>query len=125
RRPRRSGCARPQELRENLSEAAVRARAPQVRPGLDAKEASTAELGVHLGREAASRRVLWASLEDSFLVLGPPRSGKGVSLVIPGVLSAPGPTVVTSTRPDVLRHTAAARPGPVVVFDPQGASGWP
>jgi type IV secretion system protein VirD4 len=122
---RRRGFASTREVRTNLSVAAVRGRAPQVRPGLVPRRAEAAQLGLHLGREVASRTPLWASLEDSFLVLGPPRSGKGVSLIIPGVLDAPGATIVTSTRPDVLRHTAAARPDPVEVFDPQGSSGWP
>ena len=122
---RRRGFASTREVRTNLSVAAARGRAPQVRPGLSARRAAPNELGLHLGREVASRTPLWASLEDSFLILGPPRSGKGVSLIIPGVLDAPGTTIVTSTRPDVLRHTAAARPDPVEVFDPQGSSGWP
>lgn len=125
-RRRRPGFAHRGELRANLSEAAARARGPQVRPGLKLGRRSGPEaFGVHLGRDATSGTELWASLEDSFLVLGPPRSGKGVSLVIPGVLGAPGAAVVTSTRPDVLRHTAGVRVGPVEVFDPQGASHWP
>jgi len=122
---RRAGFASSREVRANLSVAAARGRAPQVRPGLTPRRAHPAELGLHLGRELASKTPLWASLEDSFLVLGPPRSGKGVSLIIPGVLDAPGAAIVTSTRPDVLRHTAAARHSPVEVFDPQGSSGWP
>lgn len=123
-RRRRSGFASPSEVRKSLSATAVRARAPQVRPSLSAR-AAPAEVGLSLGRELGSRRQLWGSLEDSFLVLGPPRSGKGVSLVIPAVLDAPGAAIVTSTRPDVLRHTACARPGAIEVFDPQGATRWP
>jgi type IV secretory pathway TraG/TraD family ATPase VirD4 len=55
------------------------------------------------------------------LLLGPPRSGKGLHLVIPMVLDAPGAVVCTSTRPDNLAVTLAARQavGPVAVFDPQ------
>jgi type IV secretion system protein VirD4 len=125
RRRRLSGFASPTEVREHLADSALRSKAAQVRPGLSARRVAPTELGLSLGREAASRRRLWASLEDSFLVLGPPRSGKGVSLVIPGVLDVPGAAIVTSTRPDVLRHTAAARTGPIEVFDPQRSSGWP
>ena len=125
RRRRLSGFATPTEVREHLADSALRSKAAQVRPGLSARRVAPTELGLSLGREAASRRPLWASLEDSFLVLGPPRSGKGVSLVIPGVLDVPGAAIVTSTRPDVLRHTAAARTGPIEVFDPQRSSGWP
>jgi hypothetical protein len=121
----RAGFASSVEVKKNLSVTSVRTRAPQVRPSVASRRVAPNEVGIHLGRDVASHRALWASLEDSFLILGPPRSGKGVSLVIPGVLDAPGAAVVTSTRPDVLRHTAGARQGPMEVFDPQGASGWP
>jgi type IV secretory pathway TraG/TraD family ATPase VirD4 len=55
-------------------------------------------------------------------VVGPPRSGKGVHLVIPWTVDAPGAVVVPSTKPDTLGATIAARrcAGPVDVFDPQG-----
>jgi type IV secretory pathway TraG/TraD family ATPase VirD4 len=56
------------------------------------------------------------------LVLGPPRSGKTSSIVVPTVLGAPGAVVSTSTKPDVLRATAHARGsvGPCLLFDPSG-----
>lgn len=59
--------------------------------------------------------------QDSYLILGPPRSGKGVHLVIPHTLDAPGAVLVTSTRPDTLHATADRRAlrGPVLAFDPQ------
>ena len=61
------------------------------------------------------------SVEDSTLVLGPPRSGKGLHVVINAMLDAPGAVVTTSTRPDNLTTTLRARQriGPVAVFDPQ------
>lgn len=62
------------------------------------------------------------------LLLGPPRSGKGLHVVIPMILDAPGAVVATSTRPDNLAVTlqARGRAGPVAVFDPQRlASGVP
>ncbi|WP_240474451.1 type IV secretory system conjugative DNA transfer family protein, partial [Intrasporangium chromatireducens] len=77
------------------------------------------DLGFQLGR---SRGVAcYATVEDSTLILGPPRSGKGLHLVIPAILDAPGPVVTTSTRPDNLTTTLTARreKGPVAVFDPQ------
>ncbi|WP_347338486.1 TraM recognition domain-containing protein [Cellulomonas sp. WB94] len=68
-------------------------------------------------------------MEDSILVVGPPRSGKGLHLVIPMILDAPGAVVTTSTRPDNITVTHAARRSlgrPVAVFDPQGlAAGVP
>ena len=78
------------------------------------------DLGLFVG---TSRRVAcYASVEDSMVILGPPRSGKGYHLVIPFILDAPGAVVTTSTRPDNLAATMTARQklGPVGVFDPQG-----
>jgi type IV secretory pathway TraG/TraD family ATPase VirD4 len=78
------------------------------------------DLGFLLGK---SRGVdCYASVEDSMVILGPPRSGKGYNLVIPMILDAPGAVVTTSTRPDNLAATMSARTkrGPVAVFDPQG-----
>jgi type IV secretory pathway TraG/TraD family ATPase VirD4 len=60
--------------------------------------------------------------EQAVLVLGPPRSGKTTSLVIPNVLAAPGAVVTTSTKPDVLQVTALARRdvGTCWLWDPSG-----
>ncbi len=54
------------------------------------------------------------------MVLGPPRSGKTSSLIIPNVLGANGPVVSTSTKPDVLEATIGARQrlGECLLFDP-------
>ena len=56
------------------------------------------------------------------VLLGPPRSGKGVHIVINAILDAPGAVITTSTRPDNLTAAleARAKVGPVAVFDPQG-----
>jgi type IV secretory pathway TraG/TraD family ATPase VirD4 len=76
--------------------------------------------GVYLGRGAGG--LAWAGPERSTLLLGPSRSGKTSSLVIPNVLAAPGAVVSTSTKPDVLRATAAARgaAGWTLLYDPGG-----
>lgn len=60
-------------------------------------------------------------MEDSILLIGPPRSGKGTHIVINSILDAPGAVVTTSTRPDNLTATLRARErrGPTAVFDPQ------
>ena len=83
------------------------------------------QLGYRLGR--VGRQDLWSSVEDSAVILGPPRTGKGLHLVIPWVLDAPGPVVCTSTRPDTLAVTLATRAsvGPVAIFDPQRLAGLP
>ena len=97
---------------------ALLAKAPVLRPAL--ADAAPGDIGVRLGR---SRGIdCWSCVRDSTVVLGPPGSGKGLHLVIPVILDHPGPVITTSTRPDNLAVTLAARAerGPVAVFDPQG-----
>lgn len=93
-------------------------RAAVLRPGLASP--SVADLGHELGR--ASGRICYSSIEDSVVLLGPPRSGKGLHLIIPMIIDSPGAVITTSTRPDNLTATLRARQrkGPVAVFDPQG-----
>ncbi len=61
--------------------------------------------------------------ELSVMILGPPRSGKTSSLIIPNVLAANGAVVSTSTKPDVLDATTTARShiGRCFLFDPTGS----
>jgi hypothetical protein len=63
--------------------------------------------GAYLGLDRGS----WvtADPEHAVMVLGPPRSGKTSSIVIPSVLAAPGPVVSTATKPDVLDATHRSR----------------
>jgi type IV secretion system protein VirD4 len=65
-----------------------------------------------------------ADPEHAVMVLGPPRSGKTSSIVVPAMLAAPGAAVSTSTKPDVLGATwrARAQLGQVWLFDPTGES---
>jgi type IV secretory pathway TraG/TraD family ATPase VirD4 len=115
---RAEGLARRAEVLGVAGPRALVARSGTLRPSLHRPR--PAELGYRLG---TSRGVgCWASVEDSMLVLGPPRSGKGQSVVIPMILDAPGAVVTTSTRPDNLAVTFAAcrARGPVAAFDPQG-----
>jgi type IV secretion system protein VirD4 len=76
--------------------------------------------GIYLG--TANDAWLWAGPQRSTLVLGPSRSGKTSSLVIPNIFLAEGPVVSTSTKPDVLHATAAGRceKGWAFLFDPSG-----
>ena len=64
----------------------------------------------------------WARPEHGVLVLGPPRSGKTATIVVPNILAACGPVVAASTKPDLIHITAAARAqrGRCLVFDPSG-----
>jgi type IV secretion system protein VirD4 len=73
------------------------------------------------------RRMIWAGAQQAMLVLGPPRSGKTSTLVVPNVLAAPGPVLVTSTKPDVLQATLASRSqlGRCWLLDPTGTVALP
>ena len=111
------GVATGPEVRAAAGVREVRRRARHARPSLP--RPTGPDVGYRLGR---SRGVeAWASVEDSLLLVGPPRSGKGLHLVIPMILDAPGAVVTTSTRPDNLTVTLHARKavGPIAVFDPQ------
>lgn len=116
--PRRmAGIATRHEVATAASEKALLRRAGNLRPGLT--DPKPHDIGYRLG---SSKGVgVWASVEDSIMIIGPPRSGKGLHLVIPAILDAPGAVVVTSTRPDNLTATMRARRriGPVAIFDPQ------
>lgn len=60
--------------------------------------------------------------ESHLLVLGPPRSGKTRTLVIPNIIHAPGPVVATSTKSDLIELSSLPRSkrGELLVFDPSG-----
>lgn len=116
--PRRlAGVATRQDLAQATSTKALLGRAGNLRPSLG--NPAPKDVGYLLGTSHGKQ--VWASVEDSLLLIGPPRSGKGLHLVIPAILDAPGAVVTTSTRPDNLTATLRARKriGPVAVFDPQ------
>ena len=112
------GIATRTDVTTAASEKALLRRAGQLRPSI--QNPAVTDVGYLLG---ASRNVnVWASVEDSILLIGPPRSGKGLHVVINAILDAPGAVVTTSTRPDNLTATLKARSAegrPLAVFDPQ------
>ena len=112
------GIATRTDVTTAASEKALLRRAGQLRPSIG--QPAVTDVGYLLG---ASRSLgVWASVEDSILLIGPPRSGKGLHVVINAILDAPGAVVTTSTRPDNLTATLTARRAegrPVAVFDPQ------
>ncbi len=112
-----AGIATRAEVFRAASHSAIMKRAAHLRPSLS--NAGPSDVGYRIGRSRNTE--VWASVEDSILVIGPPRSGKGAHIVINAILDAPGPVVTTSTRPDNLTTTLRARQrlGPVAVFDPQ------
>jgi type IV secretory pathway TraG/TraD family ATPase VirD4 len=118
----REGIARRTEILHDFGARAVRRRGKFTRPGLS--NPSVQDVSWTLGR---SRGVtVHVSTEESMVIQGAPRSGKGLYVVINAILDAPGAVVTTSTRADNLVVTMKARATddrPVTVFDPQGMSG--
>jgi type IV secretory pathway TraG/TraD family ATPase VirD4 len=116
--PRRAaGTASRDEIKKLASSKALVKRGGTLRPSVARPEPT--DVGYLLG--SGHGIPVWASVEDSILLIGPPRSGKGLHIVINAILDAPGAVVTTSTRPDNLTVTLKARQeaGPVAVFDPQ------
>nr|WP_308160590.1 TraM recognition domain-containing protein [Cellulomonas algicola] len=118
------GMAAPGQVIAVAGARALRRQASVVRPSL-AGPVPADQVGYRLG--SLRGHDLWCSVEDSSLVVGPPRMGKGLHVVVPWVLDAPGAVVATSTRPDTLAVTLRhrRRNGPVAVFDPQRLAGLP
>ena len=115
-----AGTASSAEVARVASKKALLHRAGTLRPSLaEKKKPGPGEVGYLLGRAQGTQ--VWATIEDSMLLVGPPRSGKGLHIVVNSILDAPGPVLTTSTRPDNLTATLKARErrGPVAVFDPQ------
>lgn len=118
------GVATRRDITRVASESALLRRARTLRPSLPKPDAH--DVGYLLGH--ARGHGIWSAVEDSALVLGPPRSGKGLHLVVNAILDAPGAVVTTATRPDNITITLEARrkQGPVAIFDPQHlAAGLP
>ncbi len=65
---------------------------------------------------------IWIPSDRSAMVLGPTRSGKSSSIVVPSILTTPGAVLSTSTKDDVLRSTYPVRRrlGRCYLYDPSG-----
>lgn len=118
----RDGIAQAHEVKTQAGTKALKAKAGEIRPTI--KRPKLADAGRPLG--ASQGQSVWVSMEDSVVLLGPPRSGKGFFAVINSILDSPGAVVTTSTRGDNVAATKKLREktGPVTVFDPQGLSGY-
>lgn len=114
-----TGTATGEEIARVASRKALQRRAANLRPSLEGQKPDPREVGYLLGSAKGSQ--VWATIEDSMLLVGPPRSGKGLHIIVNAILDAAGPVLTTSTRPDNLTITLKARQrrGPVAVFDPQ------
>jgi type IV secretory pathway TraG/TraD family ATPase VirD4 len=77
--------------------------------------------GVYLGINSKGSQKRSRS-ERAVLVIGPPRSGKTSSVIVPTLRTHDGPVISTSTKPDVLHAAVAERSaaGRVWQFDPTG-----
>lgn len=115
----RKGTANRRELRRHAGARQLVGRASRLRPSLAGQRVRPEQVGYRLG---TSRGVaVWMSVEDSMILVGPSRSGKGRNFVVPMLKTAMGAVVTTSTRPDNLLLTIEHRErlgGPVYVFDP-------
>lgn len=115
-----AGTATADEVARVASRKALLRRAATLRPSLgEQKKVDPHEVGYLVGTAKGGQ--VWATVEDSVLLVGPPRSGKGHFIILNAILDAVGPVLTTSTRPDNLTITLRARErrGPVAVFDPQ------
>lgn len=77
--------------------------------------------GLMFGRVPGTKRGLWSTWEDLYLIIFGPRMGKTTSQVIPAIVDAPGHVVTTSNKRDIVDDTirVTAGRGQVWVFDPQ------
>jgi len=83
--------------------------------------------GVPIGISVAEGVPLYGSYEDLHIDIWGPRQGKSTSRVIPAILSAIGPVIVTSNKRDVVDATRGVRerkgdPRHIYIFDPQGVA---
>ena len=122
---RREGVAQPKEIKRIAGEKALLSKATTIRPSLKhVKDIDPCMVGLKLGSSWGYG--VFITSEDSIVLVGPPRSGKGFYLIINAILDAPGAVVTTSTRGDNFAATAKIRATegrPVVLFDPQSMSG--
>jgi type IV secretion system protein VirD4 len=94
--------------------------AQKLKERLKAELKSPLGVGLYVGK--SSQGDLWASVEDSFVAIGPPRQGKSTGIVIPRLKEWPGAAVVTSVRNDVELATMEFRGTenrPVLSLDPE------
>lgn len=99
---------------EAFTEKAVRAHADQ------ASLTTGDVVGVMIGDVVRTDSPFWVGWRDGVIAEMGPGSGKTSAEVIPGAVDAPGPTWVTSNKPDVVAALWCARGvGRTLVFDPQ------
>jgi type IV secretory pathway TraG/TraD family ATPase VirD4 len=124
----RSGLARQDVVDQRLGQKAIAKNAVRLRPSLsEQKKLDPDQAGARFAVQRGTGNPLFASHEDSKLVVAPVRMGKTGRQAVQDIMLAPGPVVATSTRFDLLELTIMARRlmGTVMVFDPEGRTPWP
>lgn len=118
------GYASRTQLHRALSEQTALAKLPRLRP-LGGATPTATSVAVDLGRAVGSGMRLWASIENTVLLLAPPRQGKTSQIIIPWLTGWDGPALVSSVRDDVAKATMTLRAahGPVAVLDLNAV--WP
>lgn len=123
------GLATATEAKSQSGEDLARAKARHQRPSMPAQEieqAPVTEVALYLG-DGPGDTPMFATLEDQVVVSGKTGAGKDAFIAVRACLSAPGPLVVTTTRPDIIDVIATPRGevGKVWVFDPLNVAHWP
>lgn len=121
---RRDGIATSWEVNRRLGPRKAKKMRKTIRP--TAVKAKVTDVAWNLGIAAQVR--IWITMEESVLLLGAPRSGKGYMILISAIIAAPGAVVTTSTRPDnyISTHKVREKSGSrVTLLDPQGLTGQP
>ncbi|WP_232851559.1 type IV secretory system conjugative DNA transfer family protein [Nocardia acididurans] len=109
---------------KSLTEAGVREKAERLGMRLGRDDMP----GVPIGKSVADNVMLYGSYEDLQVDIWGPRQGKTTSRVIPAILSAIGPAMVTSNKRDVVDATRAVRQergSETWIFDPQSVADEP
>ncbi|WP_284741844.1 type IV secretory system conjugative DNA transfer family protein [Amycolatopsis sp. RTGN1] len=124
----RSGLAPQATVDKRLSQKAIAKTAVRLRPSLaQQRKLDPDQAGARFAVQRGTRNPLFASHEDSKLVVAPVRMGKTGRQAVLDIMLAPGSVVATSTRFDLLELTIIERQelGTVWVFDPEGRTPWP
>ena len=106
----------------HLSPAGVADSGRRLRPSLaNVEKPEPDQLGVMIGYTVTGGMPLRQSWEDMAVDIWGPRTGKTTARAIPAVVAAPGPTLVTSVKGDIVDATREVRAtrGSVWAFDPQ------
>lgn len=134
---RADGWAGPHDVADTIGAKGIRKVGDQVRPSL-AKRATRnghkpvpTDYGQPLGKIVTGPRPVrgkkaYVGFESCLLVVAPPGTGK-TSLILHGLLDAPGAVLAASTKPDLYLLTRELRGerGPIYLFNPQNVARLP